>query len=1568
MEELLNQLKARDATTDQNASASPQAGRNLKPPGSPRLSPSHSRQPSGSRSPRPPGSPSHSRQPSGSPRPPGTPYAPSQRTDSQVSIENDKKRKSITWGKDQMKMVEGQPPPSHVVHYIKMHQFPENEDRKYASGGPSFDAPFCVSLNFIVNLPDPTFLDDQDRQYRGDANKCQYQLLISLYDITYDRFFGRTWHGPPVNPKPVPGQKARLNYSQNVYFHTTINDTNICVVCELIAIQADTAGKKQIVNVGWGFFRPFKCEGDMVDTMSSTPAPTCKMDLYYGSPRALLFLEDPIENNPNLKFIDGCSLAYTIRTHKNFMKVMHLIPENVIIGPNDIVPGVVEARLDPKNPHLPVDSFRRPKAERTVPCYIDKLNIRLQPSVEAFEDELCKLLNEDRMNRDNKVADGTNVTVLERRLQVGIHNGWGYIEKPQTVHLTTEAAGKSGTASLRRGHKRTSSSASGDALSSVGLVLKNRIEIDHLVQDPMYTIVFLLEYVMTEPLNREERKMSMVRTQSLTFAVRWSAWSPFVNKSGDATLQLIGGPSSIPDGLMVYKNPSLEAGVESQEESKTKLNPGIMNFTFVNQREKLAENLNVDAGNFGRGSPTELISHESASSLHAELPGKPPVPMRDSNAELQTNVEKKRLNMQTVRQHLIQQQRSEMDAQMMMSPRGMYNPYTGMMYPPGPMGYPMPMMGSMGYQEPGSARLDLQELPYQPTHSPILALSPHIHAGQGLSRAAYARLYSVGFPTILDRGGEPPDVVDPSDHVTYRPEKEEYDQLQSNEVTLQFLAYSKMFTPTASSSKAPGTIFFTFQFYRFPQVTSERLLLGDPECELSADPKSMPCILKRLEKDSTALSGPPGYQVKYYVDPAFLKPGEGALFVKHLSQQTLHIDVWDGDSLLLIGSCAVELKHLCRQGREAVQITYELDVISTEYGAEETPNLTGDLSRSGSVRPVGVTTAVKGRLHLRLANVGFPTDKSQRTDTTAIAKKPQTVISSDMNATGFHGGSLTTTFSQLHKVKRTYKAQPLAETNHELATMLVTKHRPLQQKEEELEKMDPARRRKLARMQAVRQTDGEENEVPFSFSAYKVEKADRTRDLKTIECYRQTTKREGILNMLNQAMTTDHTLYPSMGSAEFFEYSLKNPFNVQHSVIVCVQDPDLHVVTDAREWRHYKMLNNLVTPVEEGMFNVEKTTEYPEIFLRPKEKVNIPFKFVSFKADHTIHPQTPTDPFRPAPNRPQEKSNPDSDTRVITVQFLTKDGKLMSQLNLRIAPQPHVIDQTFRFYHPEQAFLKKSIRLPPFHTIPGAPVGGAGFSQLYIRCSDPNVICEAKNTQSGEPQDVFLKVACGPSPQIKKFFMAIYTDLFLSKPIQIWQFFIHSLQRVDVTCTEGQTSRFSLILRGTQASRLAACYSSHPKELQIAPKDSFMLAANTVHELNVAVRPLQVGSKYMFLNVVDVEFHQLIRTWLICLSCKAPVVSKAFELQIPIGGGKGSNKRITYTNPYPTRKTFNLTTNRDDLLQFKEARIEIAAGDTYTIGLRFTPSMMPGAASILIFINDDEGKNEETFCVKAQYA
>lgn len=49
------------------------------------------------------------------------------------------------------------------------------------------------------------------------------------------------------------------------------------------------------------------------------------------------------------------------------------------------------------------------------------------------------------------------------------------------------------------------------------------------------------------------------------------------------------------------------------------------------------------------------------------------------------------------------------------------------------------------------------------------------------------------------------------------------------------------------------------------------------------------------------------------------------------------------------------------------------------------------------------------------------------------------------------------------------------------------------------------------------------------------------------------------------------------------------------------------------------------------------------------------------------------------------------------VTFKAEDGKPMAICQVNVEPTPHVVDQTFRLYHPELCFLKKAIRLPVWH-------------------------------------------------------------------------------------------------------------------------------------------------------------------------------------------------------------------------------------------------------------------------------
>ena len=61
-------------------------------------------------------------------------------------------------------------------------------------------------------------------------------------------------------------------------------------------------------------------------------------------------------------------------------------------------------------------------------------------------------------------------------------------------------------------------------------------------------------------------------------------------------------------------------------------------------------------------------------------------------------------------------------------------------------------------------------------------------------------------------------------------------------------------------------------------------------------------------------------------------------------------------------------------------------------------------------------------------------------------------------------------------------------------------------------------------------------------------------------------------------------------------------------------------------------------------------------------------------------------------------------------------------------------------YNALQVYLDATTLIPS----PGMPIpvtDPAGLRQIYIRCSDSNVICSSRSVGAGEPHDIFLKVS-----------------------------------------------------------------------------------------------------------------------------------------------------------------------------------------------------------------------------------
>ncbi|KAL2103180.1 hypothetical protein ACEWY4_000048 [Coilia grayii] len=1155
--------------------------------------------------------------------------------------------------------------------------------------------------------------------------------------------------------------------------------------------------------------------------------------------------------------------------------------------------------------------------------------LSLLPSLDVFEQELLQRLTSDCHNTGA-------LHVQERRLHVGVHSGWTFLTPPQVLLLELQCPPQT----HRHSGSLTHTAGKQDISPSPVLALRGSVEVE-LVPQPPFALLFQLEYVFSSS-TAAEGKLSTSSRLAFLQCLGWGAWSPFAGegrRAQEVELQLRGGAIPNPFGVMAYRAPS--------GDSEAKGGGVHLSFQFFPPDSRPPS------------SPTVAKRKHTVSPAYDELRELQVSPSRSPQGPALS------LSQLAATSRLPTPSHSTRSPWQQSIPSGHQASPMAATHQQGRLG-----IGGIVHlevcvkelQDQGDDEAPLQELTFTHTHAPVIVLGmQHTGVRRRSSRSALAHLLSAGFPEVRDCSGQlapllqpdPPTATDPPS-APFNPHREHTDPLQTNTIIVQFLAFSRI--PQAGVGPDwPRCIHFSFQLYRFPPVCTPRLQLIGPQPPPQTANHDSPSILAAVNKDGTVNSDCPGLQLHFPVGARELRPGEKKHFLRYLAQHSLQIEVWDSDSLLLIGSAAVELKPLLRQGRPAVQMLHELEVLTLDFVPDANAS---SLPSHAGMAPITVATSVKGRLHLRLGNVGGPVEGRSRPE--------ELKDSSGMKA--FGGGSL---FSVSHmNARNTGRALRMMELHGDQMALLGTgvglcdQGVGLHGQGVELHRQglaEDSRLRKLHRMAAVRRSEqqgGAMEHKPYMWRCE--ERRELCRELRVMEAWREQTKAEGITNMLSRAITTQHTLYTPLGTACPLLVPLKNPFNTPHTISIHSQDPELSVVVDLDEWRFLQQQMSSCAPLEEGMFRLDPETLLPQVYLRPKEAVHIPLKYQTFVPHHSL----PAQGVAPVKSHHvvQKLQSPAVGVKCIKVFFRGQDGKPVAICQVSVELMPHVVDQTIRFSHPERTFLKKAIRLPAWTPAPEeAP-------DLHVRCSDPNVTCDITTTAPEEPQDVQIKVAGCPSPQMKTFFIFVFTERWRAAPAQIWQVYVHFLQRLDISCVTGQLTCQSLVLRGTQALRKVKCYVSHPLEMQVEPWEVFVLPARAVQELQVRVRCVRSGLKFLQLNVVDEQQQQLVEAWSICVNAQPPVISKAFEISLPVGGGRGSTKKISYTNPYPHTHTFRLLSDHTHLLQFKEDTFQVDGGQTYSIGLRFAPSQSPGQEDILIYINNEEDRNEETYCVQVTYS
>jgi len=235
----------------------------------------------------------------------------------------------------------------------------------------------------------------------------------------------------------------------------------------------------------------------------------------------------------------------------------------------------------------------------------------------------------------------------------------------------------------------------------------------------------------------------------------------------------------------------------------------------------------------------------------------------------------------------------------------------------------------------------------------------HFHAssGQQLSRASRARLGASsqwGGPLPQEQTGDLSGTA--ADTLSADVSVEMSDPRCRSVLTLRFAAYR---APDRGSA-LPAAISISYRFFDRPPVRSGRMTLKlDVAQARGAVSNATPRLLvvesgnnggagaRMHSRDEVGL--PPDEKIVF--DACTVTGGEAREVFEYLSHRTMYLDVWDADSLLLLGTVALPLHQFMRQGRAVVQRAFEYDVVAPS-GTDEA-NATVEL-HSG-MPPVGTT-------------------------------------------------------------------------------------------------------------------------------------------------------------------------------------------------------------------------------------------------------------------------------------------------------------------------------------------------------------------------------------------------------------------------------------------------------------------------------------------------------------------------------------------------------------------------------------------------------------------------------------
>lgn len=904
----------------------------------------------------------------------------------------------------------------------------------------------------------------------GEDSDADEELLVtlgvhvSLFHSASKRFFGNTWVSPELAVDAFQIKQDRhstdntlrhvvenvvLNF--RAYFVTDVVDASCVGVVELVAYEKDPDSKAtvNVVGCGWTMLPLFALSlqrqqpgGSKASAVPSSAfgidASAESANVFAGSPRVLWELAPTMWHTQEKQ--DRCKLYYQLVLYEPLLAVAMCVRKNELVGALEPIPGLKNGNL------ANIDVGRNPKAllrededttfedalatfaklaslvpktillEETFPLTVSATRVAIHLREEVEANLVARLqISRRAIHAGAARIDGE---VSARVLKLALHNGRCFRTRQHTIPLKVEQQGS-------------------DHLRCVA----NQTQLKGFVLHPQFAIVVVLQFTVhfriawppklkqqaidaKKPLPPEEDVVLVTmgaRTLVPSDGKKLYLYDKHHHATADASAPLMmmaddpntvsqqhgggetqrrmlhvellsGAPCRAYSDNPLYTPPNLGGKRLLEKKHGLSLTDSI---AFVDLR------LSID-GDGAKTTPTP-----PAPSSPKRAPPSPAKSLRDNNDDSDSGGERVHAAAHWAAKMLGKADKNAILAQTLnalaTSKAPTQDNQTHMSPPRSPV------------KQRRESAAEVDPLPITQSQAKT----------SELSRASRTLLARYGFTDAHDTSATSHEVASSPSKRQPRTlplasskslDVELNDVYKAHEVRFHFAA----FRSCRAAPLVPARVYFTFQFYSFPPTRTETLRLSKG-FDNGADGESHTFLLMR-ESPATK----PALAIQFDVDTTATRdPLEPRSFAAYLLQRNLYVDVWDADSLFQLGTFAVPLHELLRQGSGIKKFQAEVDVVQPLDSRRSGDDSDGD-DRSAADVESGV---VIGKVQYLLSNYGL---KGRHVlSNAAIASVPpgSTVQPAGASAAGAERPSQA-------RMKHRVRARPLVESNPELFRLL----------------------------------------------------------------------------------------------------------------------------------------------------------------------------------------------------------------------------------------------------------------------------------------------------------------------------------------------------------------------------------------------------------------------------------------------------------------------------------------------------------------------------------------------------